>query len=232
VTKSTWFAMIFRGCQSKKCTHHTREGEGESLVQAGLIAAAGTPQGQWASFESLVETHQRTLYHFALRLTGNEHDAEDLMQESLLRAYRSFDRFVPGTAFDRWVYRIIYHLFVDGYRHRKRSNLRVSSLDSPIQAEDSEVMREIPDNRENPENEALNEEFHREIKTALATLPVDFRTAVIFCDVQGLSYEEIAQIMDCSIGTVRSRIHRGRRQLRDRLQPYLHMGQKEAGGDQ
>lgn len=191
------------------------------MEQTDTLVLAQTPKGQWSEFESLVRAHQRALYHFALRLTGSEQDAEDLLQESLLRAFRSYDRFEPGTAFDRWVYRIIYHLFVDGYRHRKRAQMHLSSLDEPIPAEDSEIQREIPDLRHSPEDLAITQEFHREVKTALSTLTTDFRTAVILCDVQGLSYEEIAQTMGCSIGTVRSRIHRGRRQLRDRLRHYL-----------
>lgn len=198
------------------------------MEQTNLLTLAKAPADRWADFESLVLTHQRALYHFALRLTGNDQDAEDLFQESLLRAFRSFDRFTPGTAFDRWVYRIIYHLFVDGYRHRRRTQFRVTSLDEPIATEDSDIQREIPDVRDLPEDLALTREFHGELKAALATLPAEFRTAVVLCDVQGLSYEEIAQIMSCSIGTVRSRIHRGRRQLRERLVPYLSVARREA----
>jgi len=200
------------------------------VEQADLLTLAGMPsEGPWTVFESLVRAHERALYHFALRLTGSEQDAEDLLQESLLRAFRSFDHFAPGTAFDRWVYRIIYHLFVDGYRHRKRSQVHLTSLDEPIPTEDSDIKREVPDRRDGPEELALTREFHEEVRSALATLPADFRTAVVLCDVQGLAYEEIAQIMNCSIGTVRSRIHRGRRLLRDRLSPYLTGARKEAG---
>lgn len=200
------------------------------MAQADSLALTGTaPAGnKWAGFESLVLAHQRALYHFALRLTGNEQDAEDLLQESLLKAFRSFDRFTPGTAFDRWVYRIIYHLFVDGYRHKRRNPFRLTYIDEPLQGEENDMQRDIPDTRADPEDAALTGEFRAELKTALARLPVDFRTAVILCDVQGLAYEEIAQIMNTSIGTVRSRIHRGRRLLRDRLAPYLAGSQREA----
>jgi len=199
------------------------------MEQANLLTLAKAPIDQLANFESLVLAHQRALYHFALRLTGNEQDAEDLFQESLLRAFRSFDRFTTGTAFDRWVFRIIYHLFVDGYRHRRRAQVRITSLDEPIATEDSDIQREIPDVRFLPEDLALTREFRDELKIALTSLPSEFRTAVVLCDVQGLSYEEIAQIMGCSIGTVRSRIHRGRRQLRERLSPYLSVARREAG---
>lgn len=191
------------------------------MERVDSLAMTGVSADPVREFEALAGMHQRALYHFALRLTGDEHEAEDLLQESLLRAFRSFDRFAPGTSFDRWVFRIIYHLFVDGYRHRKRANLRTVSLDEPISSEDSEMPREVPDRRAGPEEQALTGELHAEVKAALALLPAEFRTAVILCDIQGLAYEEIAQIMNCSIGTVRSRIHRGRRQLRDRLRPYL-----------
>ena len=200
------------------------------MERVDLLSVPGArPNERWAEFEQLVRTHQRALYHFAFRLTGNEQEAEDLLQESLLRAFRSFSRFTPGTAFDRWVYRIIYHLFVDGYRHRRRAQINLTSLDEPIQGEENEIFREIPDGRDDPEEAALTREFHEEVKRALSTLPPDFRTAVVLCDVQGLSYEEIAQIMNCSIGTVRSRIHRGRRQLRERLGPYLAGARREEG---
>ncbi|MGQ9778638.1 MAG: sigma-70 family RNA polymerase sigma factor [Bacillota bacterium] len=199
------------------------------MERADLLAPASKANEKWTEFEELVLAHQRAFYHFALRLTGSEEEAEDLLQESLLRAFRSFNRFTPGTAFDRWVYRIIYHLFVDGYRHRRRSPISLTSLDEPIQSEENEMIREVPDARDDPEEAALTGEFYEELKRALSALPPEFRTAVALCDVQGLSYEEIAQIMNCSIGTVRSRIHRGRRQLRERLAPYLAGARKEVG---
>lgn len=174
-------------------------------------------------FESLVRDHERALYHFAYRLTGDTYDAQDLLQEALLKAYRNFQRFETGTAFDRWVYQIIYRLFIDGYRKKKRRP-HTSSLDEPLPHLDQEKTPEVPDESYIPENLTLRTELGQVIQEALTKLPTDFRAAVILCDIQGFSYEEISQILQCSLGTVRSRIHRGRRLLRGLIAPYLHEG--------
>lgn len=178
-------------------------------------------------FERLVHEHERALYHFAYRLTTDPHDAQDLLQEALLKAYKSFHRFETGTAFDRWVYQIIYRLFVDSYRKKKRRPY-VSSLDEPLPNMEREKAPDVPDWSQQPENLTLRSELGHVINEALAKLPAEFKAAVILCDVQGFSYEEISQILKCSLGTVRSRIHRGRRLLRGLLTPYLHEGGNQA----
>lgn len=174
-------------------------------------------------FESLVRDHERALYHFAYRLTGDTHDAQDLLQEALLKAYRNFQRFEMGTAFDRWVFQIIYRLFIDNYRKKKRRPY-TSSLDEPIPNMDQEKTPDVPDESCIPENLTLRTELGKVIQDALKKLPTEFRAAVVLCDIQGFSYEEISQILQCSLGTVRSRIHRGRRLLRGLISPYLHEG--------
>ncbi|HHZ20649.1 MAG TPA: sigma-70 family RNA polymerase sigma factor [Firmicutes bacterium] len=171
-------------------------------------------------FESLIRDHEKALYHFAYRLTGDPYDAQDLLQEAFLKAYRSFHRFELGTSFDRWVYQITYRLFVDNYR-KKRRRPYTSSLDEPIPNLDQDKTPEVADESQLPEVLTLQSELGQIIQDALKKIPAEFRAAVVLCDVQGFSYEEISQILRCSLGTVRSRIHRGRKLLRGLLLPYL-----------
>lgn len=175
---------------------------------------------QMELFESLVRTYEKPLYQFAYRLCGNHHEAQDLLQEGLYRAYKSFSRFEVGTAFDRWLYQIIHNLYIDHYR-KKRNRPLLSSIDEPHPYLENEKPIEIPDWSSNPEDEAVRGELGYQIQRGLKELPIEYRSAVILCDVQGLSYEEIAQILRVSIGTVRSRIHRGRKIMRRILLPYL-----------
>lgn len=175
---------------------------------------------QMHNFESMVKTYEKPLYQFAFRLCGNHHEAQDLLQEGLYRAYKSFARFEPGTAFDRWLYQILHNLYIDHYR-KKRNRPLVNSIDEPVPYLENEKPVEIPDWTSNPEEAAVRGELGRQIQIGLKNLPTEYRAAVILCDIQGLSYEEIAQILHCSIGTVRSRIHRGRKMLRRVLLPYL-----------
>lgn len=173
-----------------------------------------------AIFEELVRTYEKPLFQFAYRLSGNHHEAQDLLQEGLYRAYKSFAKFETGTAFDRWLYQIIHNLYIDHYR-KKKNRPALTSIDEPIPHLENEKTLEIPDWTANPEEEAMRTELGRQIHSSLSQLPAEYRSAVILCDIQGLSYEEIAQILNISIGTVRSRIHRGRKILRRMLLPYL-----------
>ncbi len=159
------------------------------------------------TWDEVVEQHSDRVFRLAYRLTGNRHDAEDLTQEVFVRVFRSLDTYTPGT-FEGWLHRITTNLFLDGARRKQRirfdalSDERAARLTSPAPA---------------PELAVADRTFDDDIETALATLPPDFRAAVVLCDVEGLSYEEIAEIMDAKLGTVRSRIHRGRTMLRKAL---------------
>jgi len=171
-------------------------------------------------FETLLQRHQDQIYRVAYRMAGNHDDAEDLVQEALMEAFQSFRRFKPGTHFDRWVYRIMSHTYID--RLRRKSRARVESLDQPLGEGDNDgYLREVRDTGPTPEDRALSSEVDRRVQAALKDLPEDFRLAVVLCDLEGLSYEEIAQIARCPVGTVRSRIHRGRALLAQKLRPYM-----------
>lgn len=167
---------------------------------------AGEASWQEPSWEQVVRDHGARVYRLAYRLTGNAHDAEDLTQETFVRVFRSLSRYQPGT-FEGWLHRITTNLFLDGAR--RRSRIRFDPL-----GEDSE---RIPSRAPGPDGAWLDNRFDADVEAALAALPRDFRVAVVLADIEQLPYEEIAQILGVKIGTVRSRIHRGRSQLRTAL---------------
>ena len=169
------------------------------------------------SWDDVVRTHSARVYRLAYRLTGNQHDAEDLTQEVFVRVFRSLSTYTPGT-FEGWLHRITTNLFLDLVRRRAR--IRFDAL--PDDAE------RLPGKDHGPAQIYDDTHFDPDIQHALDALPPDFRAAVVLCDLEGLSYEEIAATLGIKIGTVRSRIHRGRSQLRAALShraPESHPGE-------
>lgn len=182
------------------------------------VAADRTLARSKPEFDNLVQRYHKQAYNIAYRLTGNQADAEDLTQEAFLRAFRFFGHYRRDLPFENWLFRIMSNLFVDELRRRPKA--RIHSLDAPVGNDlngESNAYLEIPDSRDNPERVVLHEELDEQIQHALATLPPDFRMTVILADIEGMSYEEISETMRCSLGTVRSRLHRGRKMLRNRL---------------
>jgi RNA polymerase sigma-70 factor (ECF subfamily) len=143
------------------------------------------------------------VFRLAYRLTGNVHDAEDLAQEAFVRVFRALGSFQPGNL-DAWIHRITVNLFYDQVRHNSKIRME------PV-GEDAE---RVSDSYETPERQFEMRNLDRDVQQALDSLSPEFRVVVVLCDIQGLSYEEIAEITGCKIGTVRSRIHRARAQLR------------------
>ncbi|MCS7066878.1 MAG: sigma-70 family RNA polymerase sigma factor [Fimbriimonadales bacterium] len=189
-------------------------------MEAGMVytAAAKSMEDEiQREFDELVRRYYRQAYNLAYRLTGNAADAEDLVQDAFLRAYRFFDRYDRSQPFMNWFTRIMNNLYIDEYRRRGR--LRIVPLDEPLQTEEGEggATLDIPDPGLSPLERLLDQEYVDAIHEGLQQLTPEFRTAVVMADIQGHSYEEIADMMGTSIGTVRSRIHRGRKQLRDYL---------------
>lgn len=167
-----------------------------------------------ALFESEALQHQGAVYHFALRLCRNSAQAEDLTQETFLRALRGFQGFRFGTSVQSWLFKICKNVFIDGFRRQQR--LPVLSLDQ-AGPEGASALVEATGTTPRPDaDEGISDEVLRE----LADLPLAFREALLMCDVEGLSYEEIAARMNTPIGTVRSRISRARAQLAERLAVY------------
>ena len=159
------------------------------------------------TWEQIVEDHSARVYRLAYRLTGNAHDAEDLTQEVFVRVFRSLHTYQPGT-FEGWLHRITTNLFLD--TARRKSRIRFDAL--PEDA-DNRLPSPVP----TPDMAYVSQLFDADVETALAELPPDFRAAVVLCDVEGLTYEEIAEVLGVKMGTVRSRIHRGRALLRKAL---------------
>jgi RNA polymerase sigma factor (sigma-70 family) len=159
------------------------------------------------TWEEIVAQHSPRVYRLAYRLTGNPHDAEDLTQEVFVRVFRSLSSYTPGT-FEGWLHRITTNLFLD--QARRKAKIRFDAL-----AEDAEGR--IPSKASAPDSQYLDTQFDDDVEAALAQLPPDFRAAVVLCDIEGLTYDEIAEVLGLKLGTVRSRIHRGRAMLRQAL---------------
>ena len=179
----------------------------------GSLFHSRTAEASKEQFESLMRGSYRQAYRFALRLTGNPIDAEDLLQETYLRAFRFFGRYEESLPFINWLYRIMGNAHIDSYRRKGR--IKAMSLDQPSVNATSPL--DVADSSAGPDRLLLEGTMDGDVETALQNMTAEFRTAVLLADVEGLAYEEIAEIMQTSVGTVRSRIHRGRKQLRSSL---------------
>ena len=198
------------------------DARGYAVEESGPRA---TPPSPWTapSWDDIVRTHSVRVYRLAYRLTGNPHDAEDLTQEVFVRVFRSLASYTPGT-FEGWLHRITTNLFLDSARRRQR--IRFEGL-----GQDAEGR--LAGGDPSPAQAFDERHLDGDIQAALRDLPPEYRAAVVLCDIEGLSYEEIAATLGVKLGTVRSRIHRGRAQLRTALEhrrPHRsEVGQAEAG---
>jgi RNA polymerase sigma-70 factor (ECF subfamily) len=159
------------------------------------------------TWTEVVEEHGARVYRLAYRLTGNVHDAEDLTHDVFIRVFRSLDGYTPGT-FEGWLHRITTNLFLD--RARRKQRLRFDALTDEFAAL-------LHSGTASPEQVYIEHHLDADIQRALDALPPQFRAAVVLCDIEGLTYEEVAETLDIKLGTVRSRIHRGRALLRESL---------------
>lgn len=180
-----------------------------------LPPASADPVPTW---DEVAHQYGNKVYTIAYRLTGDPEEARDLAQDVFVRVYRNLDKYEPGT-FEGWLYRVTKNLFLDRVRRRRRYRME------PLPEED---WRQPEEGGPGPVEHAEAEALRGRIQRALAELPPTFRTAVVLCDIQGLSYEEIAEATGWPLGTVRSRIHRGRKALRRQLDVVDGTGE---GGD-
>jgi len=170
------------------------------------------------SFEAEALQHMEALYRTALRMTKNESDAEDLVQEAYVKAYRFWDRFEPGSNCRAWLFKIMTNIFINEYRSKTRSpmSINVDELDDNFLY----GQLAVDQTTRNPEQELFSRIFDDDIKKAIESLPDDFRLVVVLAFLEGFSYQEIADIMDLQLGTVKSRLHRGRKLLQKALWDY------------
>ena len=172
-----------------------------------MVTPSSDTSGEQLSWEQIVTDHSARVYRLAYRLTGSPHDAEDLTQEVFVRVFRSLSTYTPGT-FEGWLHRITTNLFLDQARRKQRIR-----FDAMTDERADRLTSALP----SPDTAYADQRFDDDVEHALQALPPDFRAAVVLCDVEGLSYEEIAEILGAKLGTVRSRIHRGRALLRKAL---------------
>lgn len=180
-----------------------------SVTGTARFDATGAEMPSW---EELVREHGDRVYRLAYRLSGNRYDAEDLTQETFIRVFRSLHNYQPGT-FEGWLHRITTNLFLDMVR--RRTKIRMEALPDDYDR--------VPGVDRNPEQIFHDSVLDVELQAALASLAPEFRAAVVLCDIEGLTYEEIGTTLGVKMGTVRSRIHRGRQQIRDYLADRGHI---------
>ncbi len=174
------------------------------------------------TFQNELLPHLNAMYNFAYRLTTDEDEAKDLVQETYLKAYRFIKSFQAGTNGKAWLYRILKNSFINDFRKKSKQPGKVDYQDVENFYNSDDVNKNITmDLRV----ESVKDMIGDEVSTALNALAVDFRTVIILCDLEGFTYEEIAKILDIPIGTVRSRLHRARNLLKEKLATYAqHMG--------
>jgi RNA polymerase sigma-70 factor (ECF subfamily) len=173
-----------------------------------------------SEFERQALVHVDALYGAAYRLTRNPRDAEDLVQDALLRAYRFWDSFQQDSNCKAWLLRIVTNTFINEYQRKKRSREVLDAASAEQDATDGVLVQASAHDKQSPDQALMSASVSDDVQRALEQLPDDFRTAVILCDMQGLSYKEIADIMETPVGTVMSRLFRGRKLLAAALKDF------------
>ena len=211
-THSSIFSMAFPTTSAAATT-------AEFDSDAYLVARA--LDGELSSFEKLVSRYQNKILGYSARMLNDHEEAEDVAQEVFIKAYRSLDSFRGDSSFSTWIYRIATNLCIDRMRSKKRRPQQAYSLDEPIDKEEDKGGREIADYSGEPGRAIEREELRRRVREVMAEMPEKMRTILVMCDMQGMAYEDIAKVLDCPIGTVKSRLFHARADLGRRLRPYV-----------
>lgn len=178
-------------------------------------------EGELPAFEKLVARYQNKIIGYSARMLGDQDEAEDVAQEVFIKAYRSLESFRGDSLFSTWIYRIATNLCIDRIRAKKRRPQQAYSLDEPMDKDEDKGGREIADFSAEPTREVEREELRRRVREVMSEMPEKMRTILIMCDMQGMAYEEIAKVLNCPIGTVKSRLFHARADLGRRLRPYI-----------
>lgn len=176
-----------------------------------------------AAFDEVVGRYKNKLYNYIYRMVGDSDDAEDLTQEVFVRMFTSLDSFRRQASLHTWLFRIAGNLCIDHFRRSKKTRSIAYSLDEPYSSDDSEGGRDLPDATFEPHRLLEQQELGEQIQRALVHLPEKLRSVLILHDMEDLPYDEIAQIVGCPLGTVKSRLFHARQQLRQRLTGYIQM---------
>ena len=184
-----------------------------------------------AAFNEIVSRYKNRVHNYVCRMVGPGADAEDLTQETFVRAYMSIRSFQSRASLNTWLYRIATNICIDFTRKTSRVKAMTTSLLREDSEDEGEIEREFPDQRFDPQSYSLNKELGAQLQSALQSLPEKLRTVVLLHDIEGLAYEEIAEIADCPLGTVKSRLFNARASLRERLTSYVS-GSLEADHDE
>ena len=187
-----------------------------SMISLNDFNRSDNDESKMAAFEDAAMVHLNELYAKALQYTKNEKDAEDLVQETFVKAYDNWDRFEKGTNCRAWLFTILRNTFINRYRRKKRER-EILNSDDTKSVEQNFFNREGTDYYDSPERETMDKTFSTDLRETLEELPEEFRRVVILADLNDFSYKEIAYILDCPVGTVMSRLFRGRKLMRQQL---------------
>ncbi len=193
------------------------------------MTTSDTSQKGW-DFEAAAMPFVDSLFNTAFRLTRNAQDAEDLVQETYLKAYRHYDKFQEGTNLKAWLFKIMKNSFINNYRKKQRTPPQSDFADLEGSLE-SRVIEDAVSRIKDPEEEFLESIVDEQVQEALESLPADYRMAVILADLENFSYKEIAEILDVPVGTVMSRLYRGRKQLEAAMLDYARQHGYLRGGE-
>jgi RNA polymerase sigma-70 factor, ECF subfamily len=204
--------------------------KGKSLSQREIeMLVERARQGDRTAFGQLVNEYKDKIYNYVARMLNDPYEAEDVTQEAFLRAYKSLPRFRGASSFHTWLYRIASNLAIDVVRKRKRQD-PTFSLDEPLESDDGDYERELPDETGGPEDRTSTRETRVAVRRAIMDLPEKLRDVMILYELQGETYEDIADILDVPLGTVKSRLFNARNRLKDSLQELVEAGELEVGG--